>query len=62
MISSLQKEGVDSSFYMQMGWFETCSQAAINLFERGGHSPPFLYTRTKVTLTKIKIMTYTESL
>lgn len=36
---SLQVEGVDSSFDMQMGWFETCSQAAINLFESFGHTP-----------------------
>lgn len=40
MISSLQMEGVDSSFDMQMLWLETCSQAAINLFETFSHSPP----------------------
>lgn len=40
MISSLQMEGVDSSFDMQMVCLETCSQAAINLFETCGHSPP----------------------
>lgn len=28
MISSRQEEGVDSSFYMQMAWPETCSQVA----------------------------------
>lgn len=40
MISSLQVEGVDSSFDMQMLELETGSQAAINLFEAFGHSPP----------------------
>lgn len=38
-ISSLQAEGVDSSFNMQNVWFETCSRAAINLFETLSHSP-----------------------
>jgi len=39
MISSLQIEGVDSSFYMQMVQPETGSQADINLFETFSHSP-----------------------
>lgn len=40
MISSLQAQGVDSSFDMQIVWLDTCSQAAINLFETFSHSPP----------------------